>query len=72
VDERRDARIADAFKTGTPIEGKSTIKIAFVALQSGTQLGQPLSHVESKLGLIEVYDVDTGRTHLLENHGNFL
>jgi hypothetical protein len=66
VDERRDARIAHAFKTNTSIKGKSTAARAHQALQQASTLSNP--KFKQVLGNMRVHNASTGRTHLLKNH----
>lgn len=69
LDERRDARIAHAFVSGEPIQGKSTANRAFQAYQSASTF-TTLSAASAQLGDMKVHNPDTGRFHMLKNHGN--
>jgi hypothetical protein len=68
LDERRDARIAEAFVEDKPIEGKSTIARAKIVYDSSKQMGDPLDSTTKALGEMKVYDEDTKRSHKLKNH----
>jgi hypothetical protein len=70
LDERRDARTAEAFVHGTPIMTKSGAARAYQQLVSAQQF-ESLATFAGQLGEIRVYNPETGRTHRLENHGNF-
>jgi hypothetical protein len=71
LDERRDARVAAAYENGSAIEGISTATRAYQAYSRATNMGAPLAATASALGGMAVMNPDTGRTHLLRNHGNF-
>ncbi len=70
LDERRDARTADAFVNGTAIMSETGADRAYRQYQLAQQYGSTASFGE-KLGEVKVYNQETGRTHKLANHGKF-
>ena len=70
LDERRDARIANAFVSGDAIEGKTTANRAYQAYKSASSF-TTLDAVAEQLGNMKIYNPDTGRSHSVKNHSKF-
>jgi hypothetical protein len=70
LDERRDARIAQAFVNDEAIRGNSTASRAYQAYQSANSFTTTDS-IAKRLGEMRVYNPETGRSHKLKNHHNF-
>ena len=68
LDERRDARIANAYVTGSAIEGGTTTQRASQAYRASQRCGDPLESITRALGGMNVLDPETNRTHKLKNH----
>jgi hypothetical protein len=68
LDERRDARIADAYVNGHAMEGKTTQNRAYQALRSCDRNG--MDDLSRELGNMNVRG-ESGRNHKLKNHGRF-
>jgi hypothetical protein len=71
LDERRDARIAQAFVHGEAIRGDSTATRAFIAYQAASNMESTSKHADL-LGNMRVYNAETGRSHFLKNHYRFV
>ncbi len=73
VDERRDARVAEAYVNNTPIQGKSTTDHAYRAYKAAEQLKEStdVSILADRLGEMRVMNPDTGRSHKLKNHDKY-
>lgn len=71
LDERRDARIAQAFVEGETIYGRSTAQRAYLAYESARQMSS-LDAVTRALGDMRIYNESTGRSHLLRNHHRYV
>jgi hypothetical protein len=70
LDERRDARIANAFVNKEAIQGNSTATRAFQAYQSASSFTVLEAHATA-LGNMNVYNSETHRTHKLKNHHKY-
>ena len=68
LDERRDARIAAAYVSGSALEGDTTAKRADQAYRAAQRMGDPMESVTRALGNMDVKDSETNRTHKLKNH----
>ncbi len=71
LDERRDARLCDALINGKPLQSKTGIARADIVYRAANALGDPVAKVADKLGNVKVLNPETGRTHLLKNHGKY-
>ena len=68
LDERRDARIAQAVLNDTALSQGTTIRRAAQAYNASKSLGKELNSVTQALGDLKVYNEDTNRCHKLKNH----
>lgn len=68
LDERRDARIADAYVSKKAIKGETTTKRAVQAYESAKNMGDSLDGITKALGSLKIYDDHTKRTHYLKYH----
>ncbi len=71
LDERRDARIADAFVNSMPIMGTTTAQRAHLAYQTAKEY-TTMDALANQLGNMRVYNEETGRTHMLKNHHKYI
>lgn len=71
LDERRDARIAQAVIKNTPLSQGTTIRRAEQAYNSAKSLGRELDSVTEALGNLKVYNQETNRCHMLKNHSKY-
>ena len=71
LDERRDARIAQAVLNDTALSQGTTIRRAEQAYNSSKSLGKELNSVTQALGDLKVYNEDTNRYHKLKNHSKY-
>lgn len=70
LDERRDARIAQAFVARAPLQGGTTATRAYQAYSSASSF-TTMDTLSANLGEMRVYNSETGRTHKLKNHHKY-
>lgn len=70
LDERRDARIAHAFVSGSAIHGNSTATRAYQAYISASSF-TTMDSIAEQLGNMRVSNPETGRTHMLKHHHKY-
>eukprot|EP00667_Euglena_gracilis_P018023 EG_transcript_19098 len=70
LDERRDARIADAFVNGKEIQGDTTANRAYQAYKAASSYAT-MDALADQLGEMKVSNPETGRSHKLKNHDKF-
>lgn len=66
LDERRDARIADAYVNDKPIEGKTTAHRAYQQFQGAQNLSNP--KYAHEIGEMRVHDQETGGYYKVKNY----
>jgi hypothetical protein len=71
LDERRDARIAQAVVNDTALSQGTTVRRAELAYNASKSLGKDLDSVTQALGDLKVYNEDTNRCHKLKNHSKY-
>ena len=71
LDERRDARIAHAYVSGEAIRGHSTAQRAYQAYRSASNYTS-MDALTAAMGEMRVMNPETGRSHLLRNHGKYV
>lgn len=69
LDERRDARIANAYVNETPIEGKSTAARAFQAYKGASTLENP--KYAEEIGNVRVHNPETGGYYMVKNYKKY-
>jgi hypothetical protein len=71
LDERRDARIAEAYVSGGSLHGKNTVERAHQAYKSAREIVQKMQSLESvahALGNMTIHTGKAGRPPMVKNY----